>query len=387
MAATTLELLRRLPGRSRARPLLALVTAVAAGAVLLVPGAAGVPGDQTPPVVTPLTFGTLGSNGWYVSNVTVNWQVTDPESIILGTDGCGATTLTLDSVGTRLACRAWSDGGEATVARTIKLDKTLPVVGGAASRAADVNGWYNRPVSVVFSGTDATSGIAAGSCTSAGYVGPDNPNAVVTGSCRDTAGNIGTAAVSLRYDATPPTVGSITTKATNHGADITWKTSADSAIAELTRAPGVNGAGSSVIYRGTATSFRDSGLKAGRKYTYQVAVLDAAGNRSGISVKHVGTSALLRPAPAERVTKPPRLVWAPKKGARYYNVILMRGSRVLSAWPRTTSLQLKRAWVMDGRRYRLRPGVYSWYVWPGVGQISAGKYGKRLGGSTFVYAG
>ena len=32
--------------------------------------------------------GTLGSAGWYTSNVTVSWTITDPESIILSTSGC-----------------------------------------------------------------------------------------------------------------------------------------------------------------------------------------------------------------------------------------------------------------------------------------------------------
>jgi hypothetical protein len=361
------------------------VTAVVAGALLLVPGAGGVPGDPTPPEVTPTTFGTLGLNGWYVSNVTINWRVQDPESPDYTTSGCDARTLNQDTRGTTVTCSASSDGGTTIKSKTITLDKTAPVVGSAATRVPDVNGWYNHPVAVVFSATDGTSGPAG--CTGGTYLGPDNPNAVITGVCRDTAGNVGTAAYALKYDATPPTVGSITTKAINHGADITWKASPDSAIAELTRAPGVKGAGSSVIYRGPATSFRDSGLKAGRKYTYQVAVADLAGNRAGSRVTHIGTNALLRPAPAERVTRPPRLVWSPKKGARYYNVLLMRDRKVLAAWPTTSSIQLKRTWVMDGRRYRLRPGVYRWYVWPGVGRISAGKYGKRLGGSTFVYVG
>jgi hypothetical protein len=364
-----------LPGRSRARPPLVFAAVVA---LLLVPSAAA-----GPPEITVTISGTLGSNGWYTSNVSVGWDVTGETF----SDGCNTRFLTTDTVAVRITCfaRDDNDGTETSKTVTVKIDKTSPTVTSAPARAPDANGWYTRPVAVSFSGTDATSGIS--SCSSTGYAGPDNPGAVITGFCRDTAGNVGTAAYALKYDATPPTVGSVTTKAINHGADISWKASADSAIAEVTRAPGVKGAGSSVIYRGTASSFRDSGLKAGLKYTYQVAVLDAAGNRSGAIVKHVGTSALLRPAPAERVTRPPRLVWAPKKGARYYNVLLMRGRKVLSAWPRTTSLQLKRTWVMGGRRYRLRPGVYRWYVWPGVGKLAAGKYGRSLGGSTIVYAG
>jgi hypothetical protein len=47
-------------------------------------------------------------------------------------------------------------------------------------------------------------------------------------------------------------------------------------------------------------------------------------------------------------------------------------------------LQLPRAWVYRGKRYRLRPGLYRWYVWPGLGRLSAGRFGRMVGGSTFV---
>jgi hypothetical protein len=57
---------------------------------------------------------------------------------------------------------------------------------------------------------------------------------------------------------------------------------------------------------------------------------------------------------------------------------------VLSAWPVRASFQLPRSWVYNGRRYRLRPGVYRWYVWPGIGRISANRYGALLGSSSFV---
>ena len=75
---------------------------------------AGHPGDPTPPVVTPHFFGTQGLNGWWVSNVTLNWTVEDPESQILETRGCDAVTLTNDTAGTSFTCYARSDGGETT---------------------------------------------------------------------------------------------------------------------------------------------------------------------------------------------------------------------------------------------------------------------------------
>ena len=98
-------------------------------ALLLTPGAAGlpnVPGDPTPPVVTMTITGTLGDAGWYKSNTTVNWTVVDPESIILSTTGCDTRTLNTDTQATRLACTAESDGGETTLAKTFKVDKTAP---------------------------------------------------------------------------------------------------------------------------------------------------------------------------------------------------------------------------------------------------------------------
>ena len=83
---------------------------------------------------------------------------------------------------------------------------------------------------------------------------------------------------------------------------------------------------------------------------------------------------------------PPTLAWARAKRASYYNVQLIRaGRRVLSAWPARTSFRLRRTWLYKGRRYRLQPGVYRWYVWPGYGRISAARYAPRpLGSSSFV---
>ena len=182
----------------------ALLFAVAA--LLLTPGAAGlpnVPGDPTPPVVTPVITGTLGLNGWYTTNVTVNWSVTDPESIILSTSGCNAVTFTSNTTGTPLTCTAESDGGTTTVSKTFKVDKTAPATTATPSRAADSNGWYNHDLSVDFNGSDTTSGLE--SCSpDATYGGPDTSGTTVAGTCRDLAGNTAPATLPLKYDETAP---------------------------------------------------------------------------------------------------------------------------------------------------------------------------------------
>jgi hypothetical protein len=362
-----------------------LVACLAIAALLFAPSAASVPGDPTPPVVTPVIFGTLGSNGWYRSNVTVNWTVVDPESVILSTTGCNATTLSADTPGTQLTCEATTDVWTTTVKKTFKLDKTAPTVSGAAERPPNASGWYTAPLTVSFSGVDGTAGIA--SCSSARYGGPDNAAVSVAGSCSDMAGNVTSAAVSFKYDATPPGLNAVTKKLGKRSVEVMWRPAADVRLVEVVRAPGRSGEGQTVVYRGSATSFRDTGLIVGRKYQYRVAGLDEAENRTERSLDITATGALLSPLPGAQVAAPPHLVWTEIKGASYYNLQLVRGRKVLSVWPVRAGFQLQRTWRFNGRRYRLRPGVYRWFVWPGYGRISAARYGRMLGGSTFVVPG
>src|SRR5437879_2484650 len=53
----------------------------------------------------------------------------------------------------------------------LRYDGTPPTISGAfPTRPPDYNGWYNHPVSIVFTGTDAISGMEPCSAT---YAGPD----------------------------------------------------------------------------------------------------------------------------------------------------------------------------------------------------------------------
>jgi hypothetical protein len=334
-----------------------------------------------PPEITVTVFGTLGSNGWYRSSVTVNWTVVGAEV----SSGCDAQTLSADTAGTKITCSATSGGDQTIKSVTIKLDKTYPSAVPVPSRPADANNWYNRALAVSFSGRDDMSGIE--SCSSAVYAGPDNAAAALAGTCRDFAGNVTGGSFAFKYDATAPTLFAVTATRANRAAVLAWRKSSDTQRVEVWRAPGRGGAGESLIHQGADAGFRDTGLVVGRKYEYRIAGLDDAANRSEQKLDFIATGALLSPAPAEPVTAPPDLVWTPVKGASYYNVQLIRGRKVFSAWPARPSLRLRRTWTLNGRRHRLRPGAYRWYVWPGYGRIKAARYGKLLGSSTFVVAG
>lgn len=80
----------------------------------------------------------------------------------------------------------------------------------------------------------------------------------------------------------------------------------------------------------------------------------------------------------------PLLRWTPVRGARYYNVQLLRnGRKVLSAWPLRPRYRLKLRWTYGGERRRLAPGRYRWVVWGGFGPRSSADYGRRMGPSRF----
>ena len=91
--------------------------------------------DVTPPAIRPTIGGDRGTNGWYTSNVSVTWTVTDPESAITSTTGCDAVTLIAETAGRTLTCSATSAGGTATETVTIKIDKTAPTTTCSANPA------------------------------------------------------------------------------------------------------------------------------------------------------------------------------------------------------------------------------------------------------------
>ena len=108
----------------------------------------------TPPDITPNIAGVLGENDWYVTDVSVSWDVNDDESAISASSGCETTVINSDTAGTTLTCEATSDGGSNSESVTIMRDATPPTASAGVSPAANANGWHNSDVTVSFSGSD-----------------------------------------------------------------------------------------------------------------------------------------------------------------------------------------------------------------------------------------
>src|SRR5262249_24961811 len=144
--------------------------------------------DATPPVVSAITAARApDANGWY--NHAVGASVSGADAMS-GLASCTARTYSGPDSGSASLSGTCTDGAGNTAAPaaiSLQYDATPPAVTPTPERGADANGWYNHAVSVAFSGSDPTSGIA--SCTSGSYSGPDSGSAGVAGSCTDKAGN------------------------------------------------------------------------------------------------------------------------------------------------------------------------------------------------------
>ena len=323
-------------------------------------------------------------SGWYTSNVFISWTWT-PNDGGNPVSGCASHSYAHD-ISTTVSCTVSGPSGTTTVPQRIHLELSSPTATASPTRAPDSHGWYNHPVTVAFHGS-SFSGIR--SCTTATYAGPATPTAHVTGSCTDNAGKTVTVtSAALAYDATPPSV-NVGTSTGDRFTKVNWSMSglAPAAQFRLERQPGLHGKSPSLIYEGSATSFKDTRVRNGVDYRYTVTALDAAGNTGlGSSPAKPGLR-LITPTNGTSLTVPPLLRWTSDRRANYYNIQLFRGNhKVLSAWPKRAGFQLASKWSYQRHRYRLRPGKYRWYVWPGFGRRSAVNYGRAIGSSTFVIA-
>ncbi len=366
--------------RGRSRAIVAF--AVAGVACLACAGVASA--DAALPLCNGETCGT----GWYTSPVTLSWNLSGGSN----DGGCASQyywyDVDLSSVpDSQLPSWAyctvkWSNGTTTSMTTyRLKLEISNPTATAVPGRPPDFDGWYNHPVPIAFQGS-SFSGIS--SCTSGTYGGPDSPAATISGSCTDNAGKTAAAtSAPFQYDATPPALYAATDTA-DQSVTLRWLAAGPLSLFEIARSPGLHGPRTSVIDSSDQGTYRDTRVRDGVRYRYTLIARDQAGNISVRTITATPGPRLLAPASGAAVSTPPRLEWTPVRHATYYNVQLYRGGKILSAWPARASLPLARSWSFAAHRFRLTPGRYRWYVWPGFGARRAARYGKLIGTDSFT---
>ena len=157
--------------------------------------------DQIDPNIAYTVTPAANDEGWHNSDVTVTFTCADALS---GIASCPApVTVTADGAGQAVTGTATDNAGNtATATATVNLDKTKPQIDYTLSAPANGNGWHNTDVTVTFTCSDTTSGIA--SCPEPVSVDTETSGLSVTGAAFDRAGNRATTSVVVKLDKTAP---------------------------------------------------------------------------------------------------------------------------------------------------------------------------------------
>jgi len=186
----------------------------------------GGPQDTTAPETTIALSGTAGKNGWYISDVTVTLTATDEN----GGSGVASTVYSLDGGAnwkTYTGPFVLSNEGTATVlfystdnagniedppgSQLVKIDKTPPIVNASRTPGSNASGWNNTDVSVMFTASDAVSGVDGASSYTI-VVSQEGTNQSVSYTFTDMAGNSTTSTSDgINIDKTPPVISGLPT--------------------------------------------------------------------------------------------------------------------------------------------------------------------------------
>ncbi len=118
----------------------------------------------------------------------------------------------VDTVGSAIetACPAGetSLAGSTSLSDCYWVDSTPPSASPSASPAANGAGWNNTSVTINWNWADNAggSGVDPNNCTASTVVSTEGANQTINATCKDLAGNLGTATYTLSIDQTAPTI-------------------------------------------------------------------------------------------------------------------------------------------------------------------------------------
>jgi hypothetical protein len=146
--------------------------------------------DKTKPTITGALSDGPNANGWFKADVTLTFTCADQDGLS-GVLSCPAAKTFGEGANQ-------SGGGTATDAADnasnpfsitgINVDKTAPALGGAATTAANGNGWYKGDVIVHWTASDALSGLLGAAPADSTITG-EGANLSTGASVSDKAGN------------------------------------------------------------------------------------------------------------------------------------------------------------------------------------------------------
>jgi hypothetical protein len=188
----------------------------------------GISIDRTAP-----NTGATAPTGWSASNATVELAPFDALSGVkvtryrvdggapesgrhVAVSGDGAHTVEFWSVDA-------AGNAEAPKTVQVKIDGTAPGISHQLGAPANANGWHNADVTITYTCTDATSGVA--SCGPDRAVASEGKDEDITGEAVDNAGNTAFDHSLISLDKTAPTIDAAADRAPNgahwYGADVT----------------------------------------------------------------------------------------------------------------------------------------------------------------------
>ncbi len=289
--------------------------------------------DKTLPSATTIyLFGTMGSNGWYISNVGMEFEGADNP----GGSGMAGIDYSLNGGSSWLPyfsqVSVTTEGNLTVLARTIdnagnmesppasrnfKIDKTAPVTSFSLNGTLGNNEWYSSNVTVTLTATDNASGVATleyslnGGGNWQSYSSPltlsNEGIATVLARATDNAGKLESppASKDVKIDKTAPAVTEtvVPAQVTSKRAGTMYNVSYNGTASDL-------GSGISVINTTLIDEYgvysqdlgsnltgivslerhKNTGDQDGRTYTFRLTVTDMAGNQSIVeAIARVGS--------------------------------------------------------------------------------------------------
>ena len=178
--------------------------------------------DQTDPVITISPTGTMGSNGWYISSVSLSLTAQDSISGVTsleyslnsGSWVFGNSLALTDGEHTVVVRATDAAGNQSTTSKTIQVDTNAPLVSLSISATAGHMNWYVSEAVISADPSDAVSGVALAEYRideGSWGTGETTPAVTTDGAhtvdfrVTDVAGNQVVATKYFWVDATPPT--------------------------------------------------------------------------------------------------------------------------------------------------------------------------------------